>query len=842
MSNDTTVYTTYPEAHLDERGRYFDGQFLTSQDFVDEQRYHIDRLRRALDHLTVSGVSEGLDLTAVGPWKLKLSPGVAIDGVGRQLVVLTALAGVDVPKDIPGGALDVALYYSEVPSRLHGGTSDEDGTRGASRWRELPALEFYAAGQPAPHPEGVPLARLRLTGDGAVTFDSPSPVRRASGLRLPSSGPNFPTLRAGFVRPQLLALTGDLQITGKLGVGTPDPEGELDVRGLARIGQLSLREQPFKVAGDEASFYPIVFRDLDWAAGQCTLEIVRPNAQTDAASAGSLMARLRWHAADGHGSDLLDVDVVQTRRFVANARLLAKDRLLVVWLRGNRSYAWRAGQRVELVDGNAAAKTFNGEKLDPRTTLEPAFDRDRLRLGPTLDREELRGSVSVTGDLAISGLLARLDVAENPVATIRSFDLLLGHSARRGSPGRALVDFSKDALYLNYNGDWPLTVINSKAQITGTVVVDGEAKFNKDVTLATNLLLPTGGLTVARPSSFTDQVTITRDNEPLRLIRARSGAGGPRMFLELFQEDTNPATTPETNPFIRFHHSYRWYSRIEGRSTGFHLLNGDGTNYVDLTVATVKATSAITSDSTLTVAKATVLNDTLNVARATTLGGPLTVARATALNDTLTVAKWANFADNVRVTRDAEHLTLFRARSATGGAKMFLELVQEDANPPTTPETYPFIRFHHGNRWWHRLEARPDGLHVREGGGGSTDLRALSAGDMNSNNRAVVTGNTERLRVVRGIIDQNGAIAAGTGFAVMREYGLTRINFTPAFSGTPSIVVTQQYPNDGNLGGSGNTLDNAVVVQSEANYAWVKTGNGNGDQTWRKFHFIAVGP
>jgi len=866
VSNDTTVYTTYPEAQQGERGRYFDGQFLTSQDFVDEQRYHIDRLRRALDHLTVSGVSEGLDLTAVGPWKLKLSPGVAIDGVGRQLVVLTALAGVDVPKDIPGGALDVALYYSEVPSRIHGGTSDEDGTRGASRWRELPALEFYAAGQPAPHPEGVPLARLRLTDDGAVTFDSPSPVRRASGLRLPSSGPNFPTLRAGFVRPQLLALTGDLQVTGKLGVGTPDPEGELDVRGLARIGQLSLREQPFKVAGDEASFYPIVFRDLDWAAGQCTLEIVRPNAQTDAASAGSLMARLLWHAADGHGSDLLDVDVVQTRRFVANARLLAKDRLLVIWLRGNRSYAWRANQRVELVDGNAAAKTFNGEKLDPRTNLEPAFDRDRLRLGPTLDREELRGSVSVTGDLAIAGLLARLDVAENPAATIRAADLLLGHGTRRGSPGRALVDASKDALYLNYNADWPLTVINSKAQITGTLVVDGEAKFNKDVILATNLLLPTGGLTVAKPSAFTDQVTITRDNEPLRLIRAKSNAGGARMFLELFQDDTNPATTPETNPFIRFHHSYRWYSRIEGRSTGFHLLNGDGTNYVDLTTAAIKATGNLATDGTLTVARAAALNETLTVAKAATLSDSLTVARAATLSDTLTVAraatlsdtltvakaatlsdaltvaKWATFADNVRVTRDAEHLTLYRPRSANGGARMFLELYQDDSSPAATPETSPFIRFHHANRYWHRLEARVDGLHVRDGNPGSNDLKALTAGDMNSNGRAVVTGNTERLRIVRGIVDQNGAIAAGTGFAVMREYGLTRINFTPGFSGTPSVVVSQQYPNDGNLGGSGNTLDNAVVVQSEANYAWVKTGNGNGDQTWRKFHFIAVGP
>ena len=125
MSSDTTVYTTYPDAHVDERGRYFDGEFLTSQDFVDEQRYHVDRLRRALDHLTVSGVCDGLDVAPAGAWKIKLAPGLAIDRVGRQLLVLAARDAVDVPKDIPGGSVDVGLYYAEVESRIHGGASEQ---------------------------------------------------------------------------------------------------------------------------------------------------------------------------------------------------------------------------------------------------------------------------------------------------------------------------------------------------------------------------------------------------------------------------------------------------------------------------------------------------------------------------------------------------------------------------------------------------------------------------------------------------------------------------------------------------------------------------------------------
>jgi hypothetical protein len=56
------------------------------------------------------------------------------------------------------------------------------------------------------------------------------------------------------------------------------------------------------------------------------------------------------------------------------------------------------------------------------------------------------------------GQLTKLDVADNFVSTIRSGDLLLGHSSRRGTPGRALVDFGS-SLVVNFGGDWPVTVI-----------------------------------------------------------------------------------------------------------------------------------------------------------------------------------------------------------------------------------------------------------------------------------------------------------------------------------------------------------------------------------------------
>ncbi|MFV8751763.1 H-type lectin domain-containing protein [Nannocystaceae bacterium ST9] len=61
---------------------------------------------------------------------------------------------------------------------------------------------------------------------------------------------------------------------------------------------------------------------------------------------------------------------------------------------------------------------------------------------------DVRGSVSYTTTLS------KLDVAEQGAATIRASDLLLGHSGRRGTPGRALVD-NGSSLVFNWASDWP---------------------------------------------------------------------------------------------------------------------------------------------------------------------------------------------------------------------------------------------------------------------------------------------------------------------------------------------------------------------------------------------------
>ena len=56
-------YAQYPERPSDSRVRYFDGQFLGSQDFIDEQRYFLGKLRRHDEYLHGWGTVCGLAVT-----------------------------------------------------------------------------------------------------------------------------------------------------------------------------------------------------------------------------------------------------------------------------------------------------------------------------------------------------------------------------------------------------------------------------------------------------------------------------------------------------------------------------------------------------------------------------------------------------------------------------------------------------------------------------------------------------------------------------------------------------------------------------------------------------------
>lgn len=70
----------------------------------------------------------------------------------------------------------------------------------------------------------------------------------------------------------------------------------------------------------------------------------------------------------------------------------------------------------------------------------------------------------------------------------------------------------------------------------------------------------------------------------------------------------------------------------------------------------------------------------------------------------------------VTISNPTAHLKLLREKTETkGGNVLFLELQQDDTDPPKIPEVYPSIRFHHGYRFWNRIEGRPSGIHFKFG-------------------------------------------------------------------------------------------------------------------------------
>ncbi|WP_448573736.1 tail fiber domain-containing protein [Trichothermofontia sp.] len=233
----TADYTQYP--YIEKRIRYFDGQFLKDQDFIDEQKYHIDRQRRHQRFLYVSGIVDGLEVTAGSPENpdtpdlVTVAAGTALDRDGRQLVLGSR-------RQVSLGAVRdrqqtiqvyLVIQYGEV-----GSDPEQAGGDTYRRWHEVPNLTTVALTNPdnpeaSPIPnDAVVLALLTLNAEGVVTVDAS--VRVYSGLALPgaSAFSGRPTLRSGGTRaPDLAVLRGRLSVTGFTGLGTDTPQGRLHI-------------------------------------------------------------------------------------------------------------------------------------------------------------------------------------------------------------------------------------------------------------------------------------------------------------------------------------------------------------------------------------------------------------------------------------------------------------------------------------------------------------------------------------------------------------------------------------------------------------------------------------
>lgn len=173
-----------------ERLNYFNGQRLQAGDFRLEQDYHM-RVRRWLNRsLYTAGIAMGLEVYAVpGRPVVKVQPGLAIDALGREIILLEA-QDVPVMHDAPGqgmkGSHLVIRYHEELLAQQDaccspmGTNGDRLALGGPSRVLAEPILECVAD---LPHEASgkVLLGRILLTPECKSIASIDTSVRRYIG-------------------------------------------------------------------------------------------------------------------------------------------------------------------------------------------------------------------------------------------------------------------------------------------------------------------------------------------------------------------------------------------------------------------------------------------------------------------------------------------------------------------------------------------------------------------------------------------------------------------------------------------------------------------------------------
>ncbi len=166
------------------RLRYYNNQFLTEKDFIDDQAAHLAHERAQLRALCAPGVWEGLAVTAGGTLPstaaLSVAPGIAVDNQGR-LIVLSAAASGPPPSTLAAGTYALSIQYNEVATDMSTNTGGAAGTADNTRFTSQPALAATALNAV---PAGAVVLGTFTVSGGQIAARSDA-GRQYAGLRLP---------------------------------------------------------------------------------------------------------------------------------------------------------------------------------------------------------------------------------------------------------------------------------------------------------------------------------------------------------------------------------------------------------------------------------------------------------------------------------------------------------------------------------------------------------------------------------------------------------------------------------------------------------------------------------
>lgn len=321
-----------------ERVNYYEQQYLRSFDFTAEQNYHLEVRRRLNLALHLTGLVDGLELSKGPiepglPDQVFVTPGLAIDGYGREIVRFSTFAvDEDVLADnkisMPG---EYAVY---VAYRRELGTPPEAGYRVCNvqdqytRWFETGRIFLSNEAQPHPavamtdalpdDPDSAPwpvrlgsiVVALDASGTGLIATDVNAPKpgeRRYVGIRAQKIIAPVSTLTADADKNEvLLPITAeaDFRATKNEIVGTdflidnskvkPPPPKDVvfpgDTGNLRVEKNLFLKGELYKSVGDEwlglSELFQQMIPEIKVANG---IEIVTSAASADPPNSTALL-------------------------------------------------------------------------------------------------------------------------------------------------------------------------------------------------------------------------------------------------------------------------------------------------------------------------------------------------------------------------------------------------------------------------------------------------------------------------------------------------------------------------------------------------------------------------
>ncbi len=223
------------------RMRYFDGLFLTEEEFNLEQDYH-NRLRRLHNrHLHSWGIVWGLDVVVSGSEEVSVEEGMSLNRVEvsgeevSQEIILTS----DTSVDLSGYAAEdsVYIYISYLEEEVD--IEEEKGGTEKIHWRENAVLG-HSETKPQNENENIILAKVVIKPDGTIDANSITDEEDGISLRTYAgfSGKLLETQKLTFgiegVTSNLASMEGKI-INTENGIQVNSPRtnftGNLDVAG-----------------------------------------------------------------------------------------------------------------------------------------------------------------------------------------------------------------------------------------------------------------------------------------------------------------------------------------------------------------------------------------------------------------------------------------------------------------------------------------------------------------------------------------------------------------------------------------------------------------------------------